>query len=74
MAKNNSEFTVHVHGEDGRVQSIAPGEDFPSGVSSKNPYVTGKVKEDDAADEATTVVQDDDAPKRRPARKAASGS
>lgn len=68
MAKNQSEYYLHVHGKDGELHSIGPGEDIPSWVEVDNPYVTGKATDDEAESE------EDEAPKRGRARKAASDS
>lgn len=69
--KNQSDFFVHAQ-KDGVTESFGPGDDIPSWVKIDNPYVSGKK---DSEDEPQFPEPDeDDEPKRRPARKAASGS
>lgn len=67
MAKNQSEFYVHLYNEStGETESVAPGEDLPSWGKVTNPYVLGKADEDDSDDPET--------PKRGRPRKAADAS
>jgi hypothetical protein len=46
MAKNESEFAVHLT-VDGELVSVLPGEDFPSGFKVTNSLVTKPSKDDD---------------------------
>jgi hypothetical protein len=46
MAKNESEFAVHLT-LDGELVSVLPGEDFPSGFKVTNDLVTKPAKDDD---------------------------
>jgi hypothetical protein len=48
MAKNESEFAVHLT-IDGELVSVLPGEDFPSGFKVTNDLVTKPSKDDDEA-------------------------
>lgn len=51
MAKNQSPYTVHVETEDGGTVAVGPDEDLPTGAKVDNPYVTGKKKADEVAEE-----------------------
>ena len=51
MAKNQSPYTVFVETGDGGTVAVGPDEDLPAGVTVDNPYVTGKKKADEVAEE-----------------------
>jgi hypothetical protein len=66
MAKNESEFAVHLQ-KDGVTESFLPGDDIPAWASKKitNPLVSGAAEEVDGA-----VEEKKSAPKKVPAKAA----
>jgi hypothetical protein len=53
--KNESEYTVHL-GKDGVTHTVPPGEEFPDWAKPENPYVTGKLKDEDGHPQEAPAV------------------
>lgn len=53
MAKNHSDYALHVRDEDGEPLCVLPGDEIPDHVQVINPYVLGD-KEDKSATPANT--------------------
>ena len=54
MAKNQSEYALHLHDRDGNLVSVMPGDEIPSWAEVTNPYVLGKEESESAASDGTS--------------------